>query len=335
MHQLYMIIGLLACSQVGLADQVKLTKLKVPTAKKVYVPKSLTVDGVTIKLSEKEKFKDAHLGGMAGYEFTEQPAIRVTYYIYPMSRAQISAEHLLPYEFFQLQQEISQVYANDGYQVAGLETDIIEVDGHEVLYHKHTFQNMDSSLISESYLTNQQLHFAKLRITFPSQLAPQWQPITRDLATELIRHTEVTEDKDSKIAVQINTIEDDDALNGLALSNQLIYALGLMSELTDSDMLLSFADVKSTLEKVVALEEKLAAEKDDGSQAPRPDLLTVGDIQAAGWLNEFIWSALHQPHWQAPEDLDAAAYDEWMEQQTDRILVPFTHDQLLLIHYDD
>ncbi len=330
MKYLWIILLLIGSWNVCLAKGVKLTKLKVSTAKKVKIPKTINLESYRFKKTESHTFKERSLGSSVTYEAEELPELAINLYVYPMDHG-VSAEHLMAYEFHLLKNQLNQVYEYKEFKPALLIEELVTFGEKEAFYSKHTFQDEKGALISESYLTNKKLHYVKIRMSFPAYQAEQLQPISHQIAQMLIKNIEVTEKKKSKLQVQMTVFEDNEELNSLTISNQLIYSVALLNQLSKDDMILSFEDIKKAIELVVKINtEKLEQEKKELT-----NFFTISEIAKADLIDEFIWKTQHQPHWQQPDQLDLDQLDTWLENQKDKIFVPFAGDQLIGIYYHD
>ncbi|MEZ5472786.1 MAG: hypothetical protein R3E90_13530 [Marinicella sp.] len=316
---------------VGLAENIKLSKLKVPTAKKVKVPKAIEVDSVLFKKVKDHKYEDSSYGSARTFRAEEMPEMIISLYVYPMNNLEVSAEHYMPYEFHQLNTGIHQAYELDGFKVAELNNELLSVNDKQLFYSKHTLQSENSSLITESYLSNNHLHFVKVRMTFPSIYASKMQPISRVLVEKLINNIEVTEDADSSLQVSIKTIEDNEAVRELSLSFQLVYSISLMNAFSDFDMILSFDEIKAAIENVIKINASRLEEGDLNIDSEK--IFTLIDLSDADLLDEFIWEGLQQPHWTQPDNLQKEQLKLWLAEQEDKIFVPFSSNGLLRANY--
>ncbi len=311
--------------------QIKQAKVKLKTAKQVKIPRSIFFDDFKFKKSDTNKFKDINYGVALSYTDKQHPDVSVSHYIYPMTNAQVSVEYLLSFEFELLKQQISRVNQHKGLEALLLQEKSVKLETVNSLYAKHNLVNEQADMISETYLTHDNFHYIKVRISFPRHQAKTYTPMSQELARALILNTTVKEHKNTSIKISLTTPDDveDEGMRSVIISNQLTYLISTLSLLEPNNLFLTYEQQASIAKKMAEISASMIA--DEGRVT---GVLYFNDIDDAGFLNEFVWIKMRQAHWSLPEGLQLEAFETWATEQQGKVL-PFSPNAGRLVIYFD
>ncbi|MGJ8662687.1 MAG: hypothetical protein ACSHWU_03505 [Marinicella sp.] len=308
--------------------KVKQTKLKLKSAAQIKIPKSIKTDTYYFKKSDVHKFDDVSYGSMVSYSDKKLPLMVVSYYIYPMDDKNVPAEYLMSYQYESLKSEMEEVHKYKGNTAVLLTETIQQVGNRETFYNKHNIVGDSGDLISETYLTHDQFHYLKLRISFPTYEASRYKSISIDLADQLIANTLVKEKKGTSFKFNLNGSVDEDKAQIIFIM-QLAYLSQLEKAFESNDMILDFNQILTAMDLIAKVSEKTFSNEINES-----NMLNFHEIKQAGYLREFIWTYMNHPNWPLQEDLDLVGFENWFSSHKDKVNPISSQFGRLSIYFD-
>ncbi len=297
-------------------SKVKHTKLKLTTAKQIKIPKSIITDQFKFLTSKTQKYDDPSYGAIINYKSELHPYMLVSYYIYPMDEGNIPVEHIMSAQYQSVKAQIIESQKLHGNIDVLLSEYIKTIGDQQSFYHSFNFVGDGTDVISETYLTHKKFHYIKLRISFPRHLATEYYKVSSQLANILIDNTTVKENKNINIGIEVSipdgVIENE---KSIWISNQLAYLVSLAAIINPDNLIHSFQQQIIVMDSFAKISEVLMNNK-----GRKEYVLYIHDIKDAGFMDEYVWTNMKQPHWKETSDLDLNAYKIWLEKQSSKKL---------------
>ncbi len=293
-----------------LSAKSKSKKVKLDSVVKVYVPKTAH----NFNLVETTKFPQKDYGVAFKYENKEVPQLRMDYYIYPMYKT-VSIEHLMFAEYENVINGIRTLAERDEGMFSILNTEIVEFDNEQAIKTTMHTENKFGIDISELYMSSINNYYVKLRVSYPMYDSKEYglRNLANSAFIELIKNTKIKSKKKNKYTVSLNTdiLNEDDEKNMLAA---IMYGVAVQAKLADNliDSYNNFIEIyDATIEVVIELSNNkglsLINEADEN--------IDIFEVQASGFLKEFIWEAFKRPYWNQPTGLKLNDFNKWVEMQ--------------------
>jgi hypothetical protein len=280
----------------------KRQKIKLSTAGKIYIPKVIK----PFKLVHTQKYDKKELGVACEYKAEEIP-VKYDYYIYPVDE-NVSVEYVMMREYGNVIYGIKYYAQQDDGLFSILDSKIITINKQRVITTIAQIESSENIYLSELYLTVVNNHFIKLRATFPLSANKEYdlRDKTRDLFEGLLKDTQFKSKDKSKTVINLDADSSEVQLD-------VMYGIAVKAMMT-KDLIVDFKQFVSVYDNMVKITKELVQQGKMKTVGDK-EILSLVEIDEAGFLNEVIWLGYHQDYWQKPSDLKIDDFKQWMKSQ--------------------
>jgi hypothetical protein len=151
-------------------------------------------------------------------------------------------------------------------------------------------------------------HFIKLRATFPLSANKEYdlRDKTRDLFEGLLKDTQFKSKDKSKTVINLDADSSEVQLD-------VMYGIAVKAMMT-KDLIVDFKQFVSVYDNMVKITKELVQQGKMKTVGDK-EILSLVEIDEAGFLNEVIWLGYHQDYWQKPSDLKIDDFKQWIKSQ--------------------
>ena len=293
----------LSLSVTAVDAKPKTRKVKLKTAKNIAIPRN--VNGFVA--DKPDYFEQSELGAGIQYSHPDFEDVILTLYLYPFADVPVSLEYRVRYEFESNLSDLREVSQTKGLDNAVFDKRLVSTAQHEILVASAELMNMDSTIRSHLYLSDEAYHFKKIRLSYPAHKLSEYAEKLDKTLLDIMQG--INFKKSQKMSITMNVAASDSGIDKSDLELQFLYGSLMIAAINDLGLIDSFereAQVYSAL-------SKLLAEEDDPVEAQDTELWAA--LVKNDFVREWVWMSFKADYWDEPEGLKLKKYQTWANSQ--------------------